>query len=224
MLGRARWDADALRDMVRDYALEALAGPDAVLVIDETACPRGFHGHASSKASCGVGRQYTGSAGKITHCQIGVFAAYVSSKGHALVDRQLYLPKDWTGNRERLAKADVPDNLGFPTKPSLAVAMVCRAIEAELPFAWVAAETVYGVAEVEMARRRAGTGYVLGVPAPQPFKPWDKPREVAGTAEEIANTLPEGDWVRVSAGEGTKGPRLFDWAYLDLSGLLSGLG
>jgi SRSO17 transposase len=171
------------------------------------------------KASCGVGRQYTGSAGKITNCQIGVFAAYVSSKGHALIDRQLYLPKDWAGNRERLTQAHVPESVRFATKPSLAVGMIRQALEAEVPFAWVAADTVYGVGEVEMELRRAGKGYVLGVPATQPFNSWDKPRVVAGTAEAIANSLAEGDWVRLSAGEGTKGPRLFDWAYLELADL-----
>src|SRR5919202_1000569 len=112
---------------------------------------------------------YTGSAGKITNCQIGVFAAYVCSKGHALIDRQLYLAKDWTKNRERLTKAHVPEGVRFATKPSLAVSIMRRAIETEVPFAWVAADTVYGVGEVEMALRRAGKGYVLGVPATQPF-------------------------------------------------------
>src|SRR5919206_227570 len=97
VLGRGRWDADALRDVVRDYALETLADPDAVLVLDET----GFL--KQGKASCGVHRQYTGSAGKITNCQIGVFAAYVSGKGHAFIDRALYLPKAWTDDPARLA-------------------------------------------------------------------------------------------------------------------------
>jgi SRSO17 transposase len=213
VLGRARWDADALRDVVRDYALETLAEADATLVIDET----GFL--KQGKASCGVGRQYTGSAGKITNCQIGVFAAYVSAKGHALVDRRLYLPKDWTGNRERFAGAHVPEDIRFATKPAIAVGMVHRAIGAKVPFAWVAADTVYGVGELEMALRRAGKGYVLGVTGAAPFNSWDKPRVVAGTAEVIANSLPEGDWTRLSAGEGTKGPRLFDWAYLELADL-----
>src|SRR6059036_27984 len=117
VLGRSRWDADALRDLVRDYALATLALPDAVLVIDET----GFL--KQGKASCGVGRQYTGSAGKITNCQIGVFAAYVSDHGHALIDRQLYLPKAWTGDLARMRAAHVPEGIGFSTKPQLALAM-----------------------------------------------------------------------------------------------------
>src|SRR3954463_13803968 len=138
ILGRARWEADALRDIVRDYALETLAEADAVLVFDET----GFL--KQGKASCSVGRQYTGSVGKITNCQIGVFAAYVSSKGHAFIDRQLYLPKDWTSNPARLAAAHVPKTVKFATKPRLAVAMIERAIQAGVPFAWMAADTVYG--------------------------------------------------------------------------------
>ena len=152
ILGRGRWDADALRDIVRDYVVEHLAADDAVLVIDET----GFlkQGHAS----CGVGRQYTGSAGKITNCQIGVFASYVSRHGHAFVDRALYLPKAWTDEPARMAAAHVPDGTAFRTKPGLAVGMIERALAAGVPFSWVAADSVYGVGELEMTLRRAGKG------------------------------------------------------------------
>jgi SRSO17 transposase len=213
VLGRSHWDADALRDVVRDYALETLAEGDAVLVLDET----GFLKQGT--ASCGVGRQYTGSAGKITNCQVGVFAAYVSTKGHAFIDRQLYLPQAWTGDPERLAAAHVPEDVTFATKPHIAVDMVERAIGAGVPFAWVAADSVYGVGEVEMALRRAGKGYVLGVASTAQFLSWDKPELVSGTAEEIAVGLPASRWVRLSAGAGTKGPRLYDWAYLELADL-----
>src|SRR4051795_9277873 len=213
VLGRSHWDADALRDVVRDYALETLAEGDAVLVIDET----GFL--KQGKASCGVGRQYTGSAGKITNCQVGVFAAYVSTRGHALIDRQLYLPKAWTGDPKRLAAAHVPEAVRFATKPHLAVEMIERAVGAGVPFAWVAADSVYGVGEVEMALRRAGKGSVLGVASSARFHSWDKPEPVAGTAEAIAAALPASRWVQCSAGDGTKGPRLYDWAYLELADL-----
>lgn len=145
ILGRGRWDADALRDIVRDYMLETLADPEAVLVIDET----GFL--KQGKATCGAARQYTGSAGKITNCQIGVFAAYVSRHGHAFMDRALYLPKAWTDDPERMAKAHVPPTIGFATKPALALAMIKRAMAADVPFAWVAADSVYGVGDIEMA-------------------------------------------------------------------------
>jgi len=127
LLGRGRWDADALRDIVRDYALETLADDDAVLVIDET----GFL--KQGKASCGVARQYTGSAGKITNCQIGVFASYVSRHGHAFIDRALYLPQAWTDDPARLKAAYVPQDVGFATKPRIARAMIARAIAAKAP-------------------------------------------------------------------------------------------
>src|SRR6267154_3953534 len=170
ILGRGRWDADALRDIVRDYALETLADPDAVLVLDET----GFL--KQGKASCGVGRQYTGSAGKITNCQIGVFAAYVSRHGHAFIDRALYLPKQWTDDPDRLEAAYVPADTGFATKPKLATAMIARAIAASVPFKWVAADTVYGVGDIEQQLRQAGKGYVLGVSSAHVFQSWGKRR------------------------------------------------
>jgi SRSO17 transposase len=213
ILGRTHWDAEALRDVVRDDAIETLGLPDAVLVIDET----GFL--KQGKASCGVGRQYTGSAGKITNCQIGVFAAYVSDHGHAFIDRQLYLPKAWTGDLARMRAAHVPEGIGFSTKPQLALAMIERAIGAEVPFAWVAADSVYGVGEIELALRRAYKGYVLGVTSQHRFWSWDADLDVAGTAEDIAKGIPDQNWLRLSAGAGTKGPRLFDWAYLPLATL-----
>ena len=166
LLGRDRWDADALRDLVRDYVTEHLADENAVLVIDET----GFL--KQGKASCGVARQYTGSAGKITNCQIGVFAAYVSRHGHAFIDRALYLPKGWTDDPARLTAAYVPDDVGFSTKPQLAAEMIERALVAGVPFRWVAADTVYGVGDIERDLRRLGKGYVLGVNANHWFASW----------------------------------------------------
>ncbi len=213
ILGRGRWDADALRDIVRDYVVEHLSDDDAVLVLDETEFLKQGH------ASCGVGRQYTGSAGKITNCQIGVFAAYASRHGHAFVDRALYLPKAWTGDPSRLKAAHVPVDVGFATKPALALAMIHRAIEAHVPFAWVAADSVYGFGDIEMALRRAGKGYVLGVNANSQFNSWIGKPPVAGTAAEIAEGLDPAAWQRLSAGKGTKGERLHDWAYLELADL-----
>lgn len=189
---------------------------DAVLVIDET----GFL--KQGKASCGVGRQYTGSAGKITNCQIGVFASYVSRHGHAFIDRALYLPKAWTDDRDRMAKAHVPDSVGYATKPTLALRMIERTIAANVPFSWVATDSVYGIGGIEMTLRRAGKGYVLGVNANHTFQSWNKPMAVAGTAQQIAEALPEDGWQRLSAGEGTKGARLHDWAYLELADLEAG--
>src|SRR5450830_1307094 len=189
ILGRGSWDADALRDIVREYALETLADQDAVLVLDET----GFL--KQGKSSCGVARQYTGSAGKITNCQIGVFCAYVSRHGHAFIDRALYLPKAWTDDPIRMTAAHVPNGIAFATKPALAVKMISQALAANVPFSWVAADSVYGVGDIEMALRHAGTG------------------------EEIAQGLASSAWRRLSAGEGTKGARLDDWAYCELADL-----
>ena len=213
ILGRGRWNADALRDIVREYVVETLADRDAVLVIDET----GFL--KQGKASCGVGRQYTGSAGKITNCQIGVFAAYVSRHGHAFIDRTLYLPKAWTDNPARLAAAHVPDGTTFATKPAIAATMIERAIAAGVPFAWVAADSVYGVGDIEMTLRRAGRGYVLGVNSNHHFNSWQGRPPVAGTAEQIAGLIDPQHWQRLSAGDGTKGARLHDWAYCELADL-----
>jgi len=213
ILGRGRWDAAALRDIVRGYVVETLAADDAVLVIDET----GFL--KQGRASCGVGRQYTGSAGKITNCQIGVFAAYVSRHGHAFIDRALYLPKAWTSDPARMAAAHVPDGTGFATKPQIATRMIARAIAAGVPFAWVAADSVYGVGDVEAALRRAGKGYVLGVNSTHHFGSWGGRPAVGRTAEAIARNLDASAWRRLSAGDGTKGARLHDWAYCELADL-----
>jgi len=212
VLGRDRWEADALRDMVRDYVIEHLGDDDAVLVIDET----GFL--KQGKGSCGVARQYTGSAGKITNCQIGVFASYVSRRGHAFIDRALYLPKAWTDDPARLKATSVPAEIGFATKPRLAAAMIERAIAARVPFAWAAADTVYGVGDIENVLRRAGKGYVLGVSSAHWFGSWNR-KPIGGSAEEIAKAVPASDWQRLSAGAGTKGPRLHDWCYLELADL-----
>src|SRR5271168_1142627 len=213
LLGRSHWDADALRDIVRDYVVENLAADDAVLVIDET----GFL--KQGKASCGVARQYTGSAGKITNCQIGVFASYVSQHGHAFIDRALYLPKEWTDDPARLKAAHVPRDVGFATKPKIARRMIARAIAAKVPFSFVAADSVYGTGEIETLLRRAGKGYVLGVASNHVFHSWGKRQSIAGTACAIAQSLPKKAWRRLPSGEGTKGPRWHDWAYLELADL-----
>jgi SRSO17 transposase len=170
-------------------------------------------------ASCGVARQYTGSAGKITNCQIGVFATYVSRHGHAFIDRALYLPKAWTSDPARMTAAHVPEEIAFATKPAQALTMISRAIAAGVPFTFVAADSVYGVGDIEMALRRAGKGYVLGVNANHHFGSWGDKPPVAGTAEEIARDLDPALWQRLSAGEGTKGARLHDWAYCELADL-----
>jgi len=179
ILGRGRREADDLRDIVRGYALETLADDDAVLVIDET----GFL--KQGKASCGVARQYTGSAGKITNCQIGVFACYVSPHGHAFMDRALYLPKAWTDDPARMKAAHVPEKTAFATKPALAVGMIERAIAAAVPFAWVAADSVYGIASTVLARLKGRFGgparaMFLASPPITASPPGARPRPLRG--------------------------------------------
>src|ERR1700746_2850978 len=188
ILGRGRWDAAALRDLIREYALETLAEQTAVLVIDET----GFL--KQGKASCGVARQYTGSAGKITNCQIGVFACYVSRHGHAFIDRGLYLPKEWTDDPQRMTATSVPSDIGFASKPQIARQMIVRAIAAKMPFSFVAADSVYGTGDIETTLRKAGKGYVLGVAANHVFNSWGKKQFVCATAGTIAKNLPKTAW------------------------------
>jgi SRSO17 transposase len=205
-LGRMRWDADAVRDDLRAYVVEHLGDPGAVLVLDET----GFVKKGTKSA--GVQRQYSGTAGRVENCQVGVFLGYAGPKGHALIDRALYLPEGWAGDAGRRAGAGVPAAVAFATKPKLGRAMLERALDAGVPCSWVTGDSVYG-ADRALRRRieaRGGLGYVLAVTSGQRLGG----RRVDAWA---AGVPPEG-WLRLSAGEGSKGPRLYDWAYLPYRG------
>ena len=213
LLGRSSWSADRLRDLVRDYAVEALGDPGGVLVLDETGfLKKGRH-------SVGVGRQYSGTAGRIENCQVGVFAAYASRWGHALVDRQLYLPKDWAEDEARRRKARVPDDVAFATKPAMARAMIARLLDAGLPCAWVLADALHG-SDCQLRRLLEGRGqpYVLAVRSNQSIRflaeDWGLVQTDPAT---VAAELDDGDWASLTAGEGAKGPRLYDWARVPLS-------
>ncbi|WP_249791466.1 IS701 family transposase [Bradyrhizobium sp. SRL28] len=192
ILGRRDWDADGLRDIVRDYVVEHLADDDVVLVIDET----GFL--KQGKASCGVARQYTGSAGKITNCQIGVFAAYVSRHGHAFIDRALYLPKEWTDDPDRLKAAYVPPDTGFATKPKLATRMIARAMAAPVPLLQAIRSTVSVTSNSNCVAQAKVMSSVSA--ARMYFNPGSSGDSVAGTAADIAQTRRAPDWKRLSAG------------------------
>jgi SRSO17 transposase len=205
-LGRMRWDADAVRDDLRAYVVEHLGDPGAVLVLDET----GFVKKGTKSA--GVQRQYSGTAGRVENCQVGVFLGYASRHGRALIDRALYLPEGWAGDPARRAGAGVPAAVAFTTKPKLGAAMLERALDAGVPCSWVTGDSVYG-ADRALRRRieaRGGLGYVLAVTSGQRLGG----RRVDAWA---AGVPPEG-WLRLSAGEGSKGPRLYDWAYLPYRG------
>jgi SRSO17 transposase len=200
-LARMRWDADRVRNDLRAYVVEHLGAADAVLVVDETGFVK------KGIKSCGVQRQYSGTAGRIENCQIGVFLGHASRHGQALIDRALYLPERWVADEERCAEAGVPTGLAFATKPQLARAMLERAFAAGVPCAWVTGDSVYGADHAfRRAIERQGRGYVLAVTSAQRlgFKP----------VEDWLEDVPADGWQRLSAGDGAKGPRLYDWAYL----------
>jgi SRSO17 transposase len=200
-LARMHWDADAVRDDLRAYVVEHLGDPDAVLVLDET----GFLKKGSKSA--GVHRQYSGTAGRIENCQIGVFLAYASRHGHALIDRALYLPETWAADVTRRAEAGVPEETRFTTKPKLGQALLKRAFAAGVPCAFVVSDSLYG-ADHQTRRliEASGRGYVLAVTSTQ--------RLGLKPVEDWLEDVPARGWARLSAGDGAKGPRLYDWAYL----------
>ena len=208
LLYRAVWDADAVRDDLRRVIVDRFGGPDAVLVVDETGdLKKGVH-------SVGVQRQYTGTAGRIENAQVGVFLAYAGRDGHALIDRRVYLPVSWTEDRPRCRAAGVPDTVGFATRTELAADMITAAVQAQVPAGWVAADEAYGNSSVFRAGLRAlGLGYVLAVSRSH-LIPLDGGK-VRQRGDRVAVGLPPSAWQRRSAGAGSKGPRLYDWAWLD---------
>jgi SRSO17 transposase len=211
LLTTARWDPDALRDDVRAYVVEHLGDPGGVLVVDET----GFLKKGAKSA--GVQRQYSGTAGRIENCQVGVFLAYASPRGRALVDRELYLPKEWAGDAARRAEAHIPAQVGFHTKPQLAQAMLERAVAAGVPAGWVTADEVYGgEARLRSFLEEQDLAYVLAVKTTQPLWAAGQQGPAEVPARELVAQVPARAWRRLSAGAGAKGPRVYDWARVAL--------
>jgi SRSO17 transposase len=209
LLNAARWDPDAVRDDLRGYVVENLGDPGGVLIVDET----GFI--KQGNRSAGVQRQYSGTAGRVENCQLGVFLAYATASGRALIDRELYLPKSWTEDRLRMADAGVPGDYEFATKQVLATRMLGRALDAGTPAAWASADEAYGHdSKFRRFLGQRGIGYVVAVPRSQPVH--------TGSGSVRADTLvagaPEQAWKRLSAGAGSKGQRLHDWAMAALPG------
>jgi len=203
LLNAAAWDADGVRDDARGYVARHLGSADGVLVVDET----GFL--KKGTRSAGVQRQYSGTAGRVENCQLGVFCAYVTGKGRALIDRELYLPKSWTDDRDRCREAAVPDDTGFATKPELARLMLGRALDAGVPAAWVTADEAYGRdGKFRSWLEQRRIGYVVAVDSRQAVP------GSAGTsrADVLAKHAPDRAWKRRSCGNGSKGPRVFDRA------------
>jgi SRSO17 transposase len=208
-LSRVHWDANAVRDDLQAYVVQHLGDPDGVAVLDET----GFL--KKGMKSAGVQRQYSGTAGRIENCQIGVFLGYAGRHGQALIDRALYLPAEWAKDGERRREARIPADIPFATKPKLGLAMLERARQAGVPFAWITGDSVYGADHAirrwaEQHRR----GYVLAVTSGQylgqrPVTSWIK-------------GLPRKRWQRLSAGDSAKGPRLYDWVRIPYGGAAPG--
>lgn len=211
LLGRSRWSADDLQDRVRAYVLESLGDPDGVLVVDETGfVKKGTH-------SAGVARQYSGTAGRIENCQVGVFLAYASRFGQALIDRRLYLPEVWAGDPERRAKAGVPVETAFATKPAIARDLIGAALDAGACCAFVLADALYG-SDTQLRRmlEERGQPYVLAVRSNHHLRFLDGWTLVQTDPATMADELAPAAWVAHAAGEGAKGLRLYDWARIPL--------
>ncbi len=222
LLSAAVWDQDAVRDDLRALVCQSLlptassASPDEtpfpVLVLDESGFPkRGCH-------SAGVGPQYCGRTGRVENCQVGVFLSYVTALGHALIDRELYLPQDWCADALRRQAAHIPETVAFRTKPELGQRMIQRAQAADLPFRWVVADTVYGHSpDLRSFLEEQGFSYALAVPSTEVVCVQTRSglllSDVASIAQQAFRAK---DWQRLSQSQGTKGERLFDWARLPL--------
>lgn len=208
LLARADWDADAVRDDLIKYVREQLADPAGVLIVDET----GFLKKGTK--SCGVARQYSGTAGRIENSQVGVFLAYAGAKGQTLIDRALYLPKEWTGDPKRCRAAGVPEDVAFATKIALAKRMIERAVAAGVPARWATADAVYGSDySFRIALENRDIGYVVGVRTD--FAAWVGVRQVR--VRDLLAEVATGAWRRLSCGAGSKGPRLYDWAIVPIN-------
>ena len=211
LLNNARWDARQVRDDLRGYVAEQLGGPAGVLIVDETGFVK------KGTMSAGVQRQYSGTAGRVENCQVGVFLAYASPAGRALIDAELYLPRSWAGDRARCAQAGVPAEAGFATKPELGRVMLGRALEAGMPARWATADEAYGQDHkfrVFLERRRLG--YVVAVPCSQSVGSGTGYGNTGSRADALAAAAPAEAWKRLPAGDGAKGPRLYDWALATL--------
>lgn len=213
LLGRTQWDQERARDICRDYVVERLGDPSGVLILDETGfLKKGSH-------SVGVGRQYSGTAGRIENCQVGVFLGYASRKGHALIDRRLYLPKDWIEDGGRRKTASVPQDVGFATKPKIGAAMIAAALDAGAPCAWVLGDSVYGSDKtLRVMLESRDKPYVVSIRANERLMMGDFHTH---TARDLAADLSADQWRRLPAGAGSKGPRLYDWARVRLFRLQS---
>src|SRR5947209_12718768 len=211
LLGRSAWDADALRDRVRAEVIGVLGDPRGVLVVDETGfLKQGTH-------SVGVARQYSGTAGRIENCQVGVFLGYASPLGQSLIDRRLYLPDAWAADEARRPQVRVPEPVTFATKPQIACDLITAALDAGTPCAWVLADALYGsdsrLRRMLEARRQP---YVLAVRSNHTLRMLTGMGLLQTDPAQLADDLPGNAWAAHAAGEGSKGLRLYEWARIAL--------
>lgn len=212
LLRSSRWDEDGAMRTLRRYVREHFGQRGGVLAVDETAFIK------KGDKSAGVKRQYCGTTGQVENCQVAVYLHYVSLQGGgAFVDRELYLPEDWTNDRDRCAEAGVPDDVPFSTKPELARIMLRRARAEGFVPAWTTGDAVYG-SDPGLRGELEGWGwpYVLGVKTTEPVRPADADGLITRPAGELVAEIPAGAWRRHSAGDGVQGPRLYDWAIVPL--------
>jgi SRSO17 transposase len=209
LLARVVWDHDGVRDDVRGYLVDQLGEPDAVLVVDETGDLK------KGTTTVGIQRQYTGTAGRIENAQVAVYLVYAAGAGHAIIDRELYVPRSWTGDRDRRQDAGIPEQVEFATKPALATGMIRRALDAGVPAGWVAGDEVYGADPALRAELEArAIGYVLAVACDHRVH-----LDAGGPshrADALVGQVPARAWQQVSCGKGAKGHRLYDWAFIRL--------
>jgi len=216
LLGRARWDADAVRDDVRAYVTEHLGDAEGIAVLDET----GFL--KKGTRSVGVQRQYSGTAGRIENCQIGVFLVYASPKGRTFLDRELYLPTVWAEDADRRKHAGVPTDVTFATKPQLGQRMLQRAFDAGVPIRWVTGDEVYGGdRRLRVWLEQREQPFVLMVKSTESLWSDGEGGVRQRPAAEIAAAVAPEAWQRLSCGAGAKGPRLYDWTRVKLARLES---
>ena len=212
LMASAAWDVDAVRDDLRAYVVDALGTRDSVLIVDET----GFLKKGTKSA--GVQRQYSGTAGRIENCQIGVFLAYATVRGHAFVDRDLYVPESWMADRPRCHEAGIPATVPFRTKPQLAQAMLARALAGGFVPAWVLGDEVYGNDRaLRMWLERQRQSFLLAIRSNERLWVWQQGAPQQAAVRAVADALPATAWVRRSAGAGSKGPRVYDWATVPLA-------
>jgi SRSO17 transposase len=213
LLGRAAWEADEVRDDLQAYVREHCADPEAVLIVDETGfLKKGNH-------SVGVQRQYSGTAGRIENCQIGVFLAYAAARGHTFLDRTLYVPEEWVQDQPRRRAAGVPEEIRFATKPVLARQMIERALQNGVPARWVSGDSVYGNdGKLRLWLEEQQLAHVLGVNGNHFV--W-----IGATQQKVSTVTAQfsaEDWRRLSAGAGSKGPRWYEWAAVETNRMIEG--